>query len=90
MATTLERLTKVLVNEQGLPHDIIKPDAALADDLGLDDLEIVNLSLACEDEFSAIIHDDDLEEVRTVGDMVSAIDRAVATRDQQSGSKSDG
>jgi acyl carrier protein len=46
-------------------------------DLGADSLDVIELILALEEEFSFVIEDEDLEEledIRTVSDAVRAID----------------
>jgi len=46
-------------------------DARLMDDLGADSLDVVELAMALEAELSVIIHDDDLENLRSFGDLLA-------------------
>ena len=58
-----------LVN-RGLDAAAIVPGAKLLDDLDLDSLDTVELTLAAEESFSVEIPDEDLEGVATIQDVV--------------------
>ena len=49
-------------------------DASFIDDLGADSLDIVELVMACEEEFGVEIPDDAAEKISTVGDATKFID----------------
>jgi acyl carrier protein len=53
-------------------------DASLADDLGLDSLAGIELATALEDRFSLRITDEELEGLRTYGDLERLVLRKVA------------
>jgi acyl carrier protein len=53
-------------------------EADLFDDLGADSLDVVELTLAFEEMFSVEIADDDLEQVRTVGQLEELIKQKVS------------
>ena len=48
-------------------------EARLADDLGADSLAAVELSMALEEAFDVTISDEDLPNMKTVGDLVNFI-----------------
>ncbi len=48
--------------------------AGLQADLGIDSVDIVSLVLALEDEFGGSISDEEVEGLRTVGDVITHID----------------
>lgn len=75
MATTLERITKIMVEDLQLPHDEIKPAAMFSDGLGIDSLDAVELLLAVEEEFSIEITDETADGLNTVADLVAVVDR---------------
>jgi acyl carrier protein len=68
-----ERLKKVLVNELKIESEQIKTDSSLADDLGVDSADMVDLLFAIEDEFNIEISDDEVEEYQKFNDIVDRI-----------------
>ena len=61
--------------ERGIEEDKVQYDANLAQDLGLDSLDTVEMTLGLEESFGIEIPDSDLEDVATVGDAVDLIQR---------------
>jgi len=53
-------------------------EADLFDDLGADSLDVVELTLAFEEMFSVEISDDDLEQIRTVGQVEDLLKQKVS------------
>jgi acyl carrier protein len=49
-------------------------DTAITDDLGADSLDLVEVLMACEDEFDVEIPDEDAEKFKNVGDLVHYIE----------------
>ena len=74
MATTYERLKKIVVEQLGADEDEVKPEASFVDDLNADSLDLVELVLAFEEAFEIDIPDEDTEKIRTVQDAVDYID----------------
>ena len=74
MATTYDRLKKIVVEQLGVDEDEVKPEASFVDDLNADSLDLVELIMSLEEEFSTEISDEDAERIRTVGDAVEYID----------------
>ncbi len=52
----------------------ITQDSSITDDLGADSLDVVDLVMAIEDEFSVEIPEDQVENIKTVGDIVKYIE----------------
>lgn len=78
MATIFERLKKVVVEQLGVEAEEVVPTASLVNDLGADSLDLVELRMSLEEEFSTPsrkieIPDDDAEKVVTVQDAVDYI-----------------
>lgn len=46
----------------------------IADDLGADSLDVVEVLMSIEDEFSVEIPDEKIETIKTIGDLVSYIE----------------
>jgi acyl carrier protein len=74
LATTYERLKKIVVEQLGVEEDEVKPEASFVDDLNADSLDLVELIMSLEEEFGTEISDEDAEKIRTVGDAVEYID----------------
>ena len=69
-----ETLKNLLVEELQLDPDEITLEAELANDLGVNSLELADLILLCEEKFDIEIDDDDLRELITVGDVVNYLE----------------
>lgn len=54
--------------------DGITEASSITDDLGADSLDVVDLVMALEDEFSVEIPEDEVENIKTVGDIVKYIE----------------
>ncbi len=74
----LERVKKVTVEELGVKEEEVVEAASFTEDLGADSLDVVELVMAFEDEFSIEIPDDEVGEIKTVGDAVSYISKKSA------------
>ena len=78
VATTYERLKKIVVEQLGVDEDEVKPEASFVDDLNADSLDLVELIMSLEEEFGTEISDEDAEKIRTVQDAVDYIDEHAA------------
>jgi len=70
-----ERLRKIIVEQLGAEDEEVVPRAHFVDDLGADSLDLVELVMAIEEEFSTPslkieISDEDAESITTVQDAV--------------------
>ena len=63
---------KALIAEQlGVDAETITLEAAFVEDLGVDSLDLVELSMALEDEFGIEeMAEEDMANIKTVGDLV--------------------
>ena len=78
MASVLERVKKVVVEQLGADEKEVVPTASFVDDLGADSLDLVELVMSLEEEFSAgdqkvEIPDEDAEKLQTVQTAVDYI-----------------
>jgi acyl carrier protein len=70
MANELVGRIRSLVAEQlGVDIAEITPDASIFDDLGADSLDVVELVMSLEDAFGIEVPDDEVEGMRTIGDI---------------------
>ena len=74
MASTYDRLKKLVIEQLGVDEEEVKPEASFVDDLNADSLDLVELIMSLEEEFGTEISDEDAERIRTVGDAVEYID----------------
>ncbi len=78
MATVFERVRNVVVDRLGVDEDAVEPGASFVDDLNADSLDLVELVMGFEEEFSTDddpikIPDEDAEKIRTIQDAVDFI-----------------
>ena len=69
-----EKVKQLLVDELRVKEGDITMEAELANDLGVNSLELADLVLACEDKFGVAIDDEDLHTFITVGDVVNYLE----------------
>lgn len=66
-----------IVNEiAGVPVGDVTAGKSFIDDLDVDSLSMVEIATAAEDQFGVRIPDEDLKDLKTVGDAVSYIEKA--------------
>ncbi len=78
MASVLERVKKIVVEQLGADEKEVIPTASFVDDLGADSLDLVELVMSLEEEFSTTgqkveIPDEDAEKLQTVQTAVDYI-----------------
>ena len=76
MATVFERLKKIVIEQLGVEEAQVVPSASFVDDLNADSLDLVELVMAMEDEFSddnkkIQIPDEDAEKIVTIQDTIN-------------------
>ncbi|MBD5134056.1 MAG: acyl carrier protein [Clostridiales bacterium] len=65
-----EKLCKLIAEQFGVEPDTVTADTAFVDDLGADSVDLMDLSMALEDEFGMEEMDSDsIESIVTVGDL---------------------
>jgi acyl carrier protein len=75
LATVFERVRAIVVDQLGVEPDDVQPAASFVDDLNADSLDLVELIMSLEEEFSndgveLEISDEDAEKIATVQDAV--------------------
>ncbi len=78
MATVYDRVKKVVIEQLGVEEKDVVATARFVDDLGADSLDLVELVMALEEEFSTPEHkieipDDDAEKIASVQNAVDYI-----------------
>jgi acyl carrier protein len=87
MATTFDRIKKIIVEQLGVEENEVVLSASFVDDLNADSLDLVELIMAMEEEFSDAgrkveISDEDAEKIRTVQEAVDYIKGTLEIEDE--------
>ena len=67
----LEKMKEIIANQLSVDADTITEATSFKDDLGADSLDLFELVMALEDEYSVEIPADDLQQMATVGDVIN-------------------
>lgn len=70
-----DKLKDIIVEQLSVEADEVTLEANIQDDLGADSLDIVDLITTIEDEFEVSIPDEAVEEIKTVSDIVTYIEK---------------
>lgn len=78
MATVFERIKAIVVEQLGVDEKDVVPTASFVEDLGADSLDLVELIMSLEEEFSKAgkkveIPDEDAEKIVTLQDAIDYI-----------------
>tara|TARA_B100000963_G_scaffold287955_1_gene257197 strand:+ start:299 stop:538 length:240 start_codon:yes stop_codon:yes gene_type:complete len=68
-----EKVKSLFIEDLGIDESKITMDAKLEEDLEIDSLGIVEVVMAFEDEFEIEIDDEELADVKTVGQAVNLL-----------------
>jgi acyl carrier protein len=74
----LSGLSEIVNEETGLAVDAVQLDKSFTDDLDIDSLSMMTIVVNAEEKFGVRIPDDDVKNLKTVGDAVSYIQSAQA------------
>ena len=71
----LEKVKDLIADQLDVADkDSITEGSSITDDLGADSLDVVDLVMAPEDEFGIEIPEDEVENIKTVGDIIKYIE----------------
>ena len=66
-----EKLCALIAEQFGVEPETVTAETAFVDDLGADSVDLVDLSMALEDEFGIEeMSEEDMANIKTVGDLV--------------------
>ncbi|MCH5195072.1 MAG: acyl carrier protein [Oscillospiraceae bacterium] len=72
---TFEKIRDIIADQLDVTDkNSITEASVITDDLGADSLDVVDLVMAIEDEFSVEIPEDQVENIKTVGDIVKYVE----------------
>ncbi len=70
----LEKVKAILSEQFGVEEEKITPETSIIDDLDADSLDVVDLLMSIEDEFEVEIPDAEIENIKTVDNLVKYIE----------------
>ena len=69
-----EKLKDIIAEQLSVEADEVTMDSNIQDDLGADSLDVVDLLMSIEDEFEVEVPDEEIENIKTVEDLVKYIE----------------
>ena len=73
-----DKLKEIIMDQLDVEEDEVTMDANIQEDLDADSLDMVDLVMSVEEDFDLKIEDEDVEKIKTVGDIVSFIEAHTA------------
>ena len=70
-----EKVQAIIANELGIDKEKITMESRLAEDLGADSLDAVELIMALEDEFGIEVDDESATKIKKVSDIVEFLEK---------------
>ena len=70
-----EKVCNMLAEQLDLSADTITPQSEVVKDLGADSLDVVELMMALEDEYGITLPEGEVENVKTVQDIVDMMEK---------------
>ena len=70
-----DKVVEIIMEQLDVTKEECVPEASFIDDLGADSLDIVELIMALEENFSIEITDEELRKIRTIQDSINFIKR---------------
>lgn len=74
-----DKVKAIVVSQLGVEESTVVNNAKFIEDLGADSLDIVELVMAMEEEFSIDIPDEEAENIRTVSDAIDFVKKSEET-----------
>lgn len=73
--TTLEKVRDIICKQLSVKPEQATEEANIAEDLGADSLDLVEILMSLEDEFGISIPDEAIPEIKTIKDVVAFIEK---------------
>jgi acyl carrier protein len=71
--TEMTKVQDILRHQLQINREQIKPEARIMADLGADSLDIVEIAMKAEEEFSLTLPDEEAEKIVTVDDLYESV-----------------
>ena len=72
-AKTIDKVKDIIAKQLSVKPEEIKNDSNIAEELGADSLDLVEILMSLEDEFGISIPDEAIPQIKTVDDIVNFI-----------------
>lgn len=72
-----DKIKDIIVEQLDVEKDAVTMEASITEDLGADSLDVVDLVMSIEESFDVEIPDEEVENIKTVGDIVKYIENKV-------------
>lgn len=72
-----DKIKDIIVERLDVEEDAVTMEASITEDLGADSLDVVDLVMSIEESFDVEIPDEEVENIKTVGDIVKYIENKV-------------
>lgn len=69
-----DKIREIIVEQLDVDEEKVTADASITEDLGADSLDVVDLVMSIEESFDLEIPDEEVENIKTVGDIVKFIE----------------
>lgn len=69
-----DKVKEILADQLDVEQSKVTLQSSITEDLGADSLDVVDLIMSLEEEFNIEIPDEDIENIKTVGDIVKYIE----------------
>ena len=69
-----EKVKEIIVEQLSVNPEQVTPEAKFIEDLGADSLDVVELVMAFEEQFSVEVPDEDAEKLTSVSDVIKYIE----------------
>lgn len=72
-----DKIKDIIIEQLDVEEDAVTMEASITEDLGADSLDVVDLVMSIEESFDVEIPDEEVENIKTVGDIVKYIENKV-------------
>lgn len=69
-----EKVQKIICEQFGTQADKVTMESLILEDFEADSLDLVDLAMSLEDAFDMEVPDEELENIKTVGDIVKLVE----------------
>ena len=73
---TIDKVKEIIANQLSVPADKLTDTTNIAEELGADSLDLVEILMSLEDEFGISIPDEMIPQIKTIKDIVEFIESA--------------
>ena len=70
-----DKVAEVIAEQLGVAKDTITKDSNILEDLGADSLDIIEMLMTLEEEYGITIPDEQIGQVKTIGQIVELIEK---------------